>query len=135
MTVLHAILSIFVFIGSSSDTVYIMCAKMGRCRLNEAKLGNNIYIYCCKQRHFFLLRRNLRENVHRENTVPSFHDTYISIFHYLPTLLTATPLLPPPRPVLHGSDASFNHYTKSAFMHTTPFFPVFSCTGGHSRSL
>lgn len=47
---------------------------------------------------FFLPRRNLRENVHHENTVPSFHDTYISIFHYLPTLLTATPLLPPPRP-------------------------------------
>lgn len=55
-----------------------------------------------------------------KTTVPSFRDAYVSIFHYLPTLLTA-PSIPPPRSLLHGSDASFNHYTKSAFMHTTPF--------------
>lgn len=68
---------------------------------------------------FPLTRWNLSENVHNENTVPSFHDAYVSIFHYLPTLLTA-PSVPPPHSLLHGSDASFNHYTKSAFMHTTP---------------
>lgn len=45
MTVLHAILVITVSIGSSSDTVFIVFAKMGRCHLNEAKLRNKIYIY------------------------------------------------------------------------------------------
>lgn len=112
-------------------------AEMGRCHLNEAKLRDkNLHLreaLCCKQA-FFLLS----DNVHNGKTQCLHSRRLCKYFSLPPNLIDCTlraPTPPPPHPLLHGSDASFNHYTKSAFMHTTPRSLCSPRTGRHSERI